>query len=149
MDNKPEIIIVCAANYCRSPVLERLLSERFSNSIVFSSAGLTPFPQADMDPRSRKFLEMKGMQPGIHVPRPISSSLIIDSLLVLPVDILVLRELNERFPDHKSKIRLATSFVNGISLQDPFRFKDNEYNLVMESIYKLSKKINEKDLLGL
>ena len=51
------ICFICHANYCRSPVAEMLLKEKYKNSINVSSAGLRPMVTAGMDPRSLNFLK--------------------------------------------------------------------------------------------
>ena len=52
------ICFICMANYCRSPVAEALLRKYLKNDLVnITSAGLNPILKADMDSRSRKYLE--------------------------------------------------------------------------------------------
>ena len=51
------ILIVCMANYCRSPVAEFLLKDKLDNSYQISSAGIIQFDMPGMDERSIKYLK--------------------------------------------------------------------------------------------
>ncbi len=134
---KPSINIICMANYCRSPVTEYLLKKELKGKIEISSSGLNPFPNADMDPRSRKFLEEKGIEAGIHTPRKTDIALINNSSLILALDVFVLTELNHLFKKHTNKIRLLSFLEPKLNLPDPFRMKESEYTEVMNRIEKI------------
>ena len=64
-----QICIVCIANYCRSPVAEKILQKRFGLEFKITSAGIDPFPQAGMDIRSQEFLEKNNIPFSIHQPK--------------------------------------------------------------------------------
>ena len=61
--------IVCIANYCRSPVAENLLKNRFNESYEFFSAGISPMSMPNMDPRSLKFLKENDVIHNFHTPK--------------------------------------------------------------------------------
>ena len=130
----PSINIVCMANYCRSPVAEYLLEKELNGNIKVSSSGLNPFPNADMDPRSREFLENKGINVGIHTPKRIDNIIARNSSLILALDIHVLRELNNQFTQHRKKIRLFSFLEPKINLSDPYRSGNEEYSEIMKKI---------------
>ena len=60
--------IICQANYCRSPVAEKLLKNYLPDTDV-KSYGINYFPKATMDERSQKFLTLKGIDDIYHVPK--------------------------------------------------------------------------------
>ena len=62
------------ANYCRSPVVENLLKERFDHKYEFFSAGILPISQANMDTRSLAFLNENNVNHDFHTPKKINKS---------------------------------------------------------------------------
>ena len=51
---KKMILFVCVANYCRSPVAERLFNYKNTSEYYAESAGLIQFKQTSMENRSKK-----------------------------------------------------------------------------------------------
>ena len=83
------IIFVCKANYCRSPVAERLLKHLRPDLNVISR-GIINFTRMSMDPRSMKYLELKNINSTQHQPTKIDmqtielGSNIMQSQIILP-----------------------------------------------------------------
>jgi len=140
------ITIICIANYCRSPVIEVILNKRLGHKYQFNSAGISPMADANMDPRSREFLEEKNFNPGIHTPKPASKGIVNSSSLILGADIRVITLLNQQFPSFRNKIKLITNFNPTCNLTDPYKKERQEYLEVMESILILCDSITEESI---
>ena len=132
--NSKSFCIVCIANYCRSPVIEFLLKQRFGYEYEFFSAGLSPMSLPNMDPRSLEFLKQNNVVHPFHNARKINNKMLIYFDKFFAVDLFVLNELNKTFPKYKYKFKLFTSQFNDISIIDPYRMKNEEYIEVMNDI---------------
>ena len=128
------IIVVCVANYCRSPVAENFLNQHLGSKFNICSAGISPLYRSGMDPRSQKFLIENNLKPKNHVPKKISSDMIKNAKYVLALDLYVLNELNNLFPKHKEKIKLLNFQIPSINLIDPYKLDDLSYNKIMKDI---------------
>ena len=137
IQNNKQICVICVANYCRSPVAERLLSAKFQDKFNIISAGLSPMISADMDPRSKNFLKKFDVPYDKHLPRRVTEKIMQDSSLIFGIDLLVLQELNRLFPRFKNKIKLLNYQLPKISLFDPFKYDDAEYIEVMKRIKRV------------
>ena len=140
IENAQKILIVCFANYCRSPVAEIILASLFKDK-SFSSAGIKPMPQANMDQRSSDFLNTRNYKLKIHNPRRINKELIKDNDLILAMDSLVLFQLNKEFKNLSHKFKIFNHHDTKINLHDPFKMEDENYFKIMENIEYLCKKL--------
>ena len=142
---KKIISVVCIANYCRSPVAEALLKQKYQNEYEIESYGIQPIAKADMDPRSRKFLESMGVKPQLHNPKRLNSSIISKSSLVLAMDHIVLMGINRLIKNNNaSNIRLFNFQYKSKIIRDPYRYDSSSYNNVMNDI-KLIDHIDLRD----
>ena len=130
------------ANFCRSPVAQTILNKRFEGKYIFDSAGISPIIASNMDPRSHFFLEKNNYPRQIHTPKKLSLKIIKNSEIVFAVDHYVLAKLNHIFPRHRNKFKLLSYQHKEISLSDPYRFNENEYENVMKDIEFISLNIN-------
>ena len=130
-------MVVCFANYCRSPVAKYLLQQQLKDAVKVSSAGLQPIIDNKMDPRSSDYLISKGVKEVLHIPKKVTSLSIKQTDLVLAVDHFILQQLNKLFPSMKHKFRLLSQNKKGIFIEDPYRYKKNEYIKVMDKINDL------------
>ena len=80
------VLIICKANYCRSPVAEKILQNYISDSIKVDSRGIINFFENSMDPRSREFLENKSLKNIFHIPKKINFRTLKNYDLVLSMD---------------------------------------------------------------
>ena len=134
------ICFICMANYCRSPVAEALLRKYLKNDPVnITSAGLNPILKADMDSRSRKYLEKNNTKAFIHIPKAITHEHFMKNDFVIALDYGIFLELNKQFPDFRNKVYLLNENVPETNLSDPYLFNDDKYDLVMEDIDKCVK----------
>ena len=143
-----KISIVCYANYCRSPVAEKLLAKKLSDKIEFSSCGLNPKVEANMDYRSSDFLEQNDITSTYHVPKKISEEIIKNSDLILCMDAHVLMHLNLKFSKYKSKYKIFSYICPEIRIEDPYRMDSSKYIAVMEKIKDVSERYNYQDLFN-
>lgn len=134
MSKRKSYCVVCFANFCRSPVLEAFLKEKYGEEYEFYSAGLSPMGKPNMDPRSVKYLEDKGIKNIIHNPKRISKKMLNYFDFFIAVDLLILNELNLKFPKYKHKFFLASSHLNNINLIDPYHMNDSDYESIMDNI---------------
>lgn len=134
--------VICIANYCRSPVLEAFLKERFKEEYEFYSAGLAPMQVSTMDPRSIKYLKDNGINMSIHNPKKISKKMLNYFDQFIAVDPFVLSKLNEMYPKYKDKFFLATSHLKNIHLIDPYHMNDDDYKVIMDKVKITSDTIN-------
>ena len=132
--------IICQANYCRSPVAEKLLKNYLPDTDV-KSYGINYFPRATMDERSQKFLTLKGIDDIYHVPKKITSNDIKNLKIILVMDTKVLDYLIHQHKESMSKIKHFTFLDPKMFIHDPYKLKDeSEYFEVMENIDLLCKK---------
>ena len=92
------------ANYCRSPVAEFLLKEKYFDEHNIDSAGLIDFPEFGMDRRSIKFLKSLGKTAPIHQPKKISKKLLERTDIIYAIDHKILISLNKEFPAYKQSL---------------------------------------------
>ena len=141
MSESKLITVVCYANYCRSPVAEILLKDRFKDKLRVTSAGISPLNGTSMDKRSEKFLKRNNLDFDTHIPKGISSNLAHESSLFLALDHQVLMMLNKKNIDN-NKIKLITYQNSKILLPDPFRYDDKNYNETMDKIKNICMNID-------
>ncbi len=134
-----KVLFVCIANYCRSPVAQKIMSN-IDTINIFDSCGLHPLEVSNMDSRSIKFLENNGIKDIIHIPKKISRELIEENDLIVAMDFIILNNLLSKFKDYSHKIK-AFSFVdNKYVIFDPFKFEENEYFSTMKNIQNMCQK---------
>lgn len=135
-----KILILCFANYCRSPVAEKILSflDKEKN-FEFTSAGIIDFQKVSMDPRSEEYLKKLGIQNTNHYCKKVNHKDFEVSDLVLPIDLYVLGKLIANYRQYKSKIKLFTIVDPLQEILDPYKFDDvKNYEEQLDKIYKLS-----------
>lgn len=139
---KKSFCIVCIANYCRSPVVENLLNNRFEEKYEFFSAGISPISQPNMDPRSLEFLKENNVNHGLHTPKKINNKMLNYFDRFLAVDFYVLNQLNITYPKYRNKFLSLTSQFSDINIIDPYHFQADEYTRTMNDIKFVSDNIN-------
>lgn len=139
---KKSFCIVCVANFCRSPVVECLLNERFRDKYEFFSAGISPISIPSMDSRSLRFLREHNISHGLHTPKKINLKMLRYFDKFLAVDFYVLNQLNVTYPQYKEKFSSLTAQFNDKNIIDPYKFEDNEYKIVMNIIKSVVENID-------
>ncbi len=125
------------ANYCRSPVAEKILSNTCEDVAVFSSSGIRPYPSASMDKRSYDFLDEINVSEKIHTPRKITQEIVDQADLVIAMDLKILSVLNSKFKKNRDKIRVFSYLSNHIDVTDPFKKDLEGYLVIMQNIKEL------------
>lgn len=138
--NKKRILVVCAANYCRSPVAQQLL-EYYHKDHDFDSAGIFDFNAAGMDPRSLKFLKKNIKNPKFHNTKKITKKLIDSNDLIYAIDFKILMDLNKLFPNSSKKFKIFGLENQKIMITDPFKMDEISYEHIMEKINYICKEI--------
>ena len=85
-DSQFTVLVVCTANYCRSPMAEQLLSaeiDRLSLPWVASSAGTRGYEQSPMHPFAEQALLDLGCSPRAFASRPVTMPIIKNANLIL------------------------------------------------------------------
>lgn len=139
--------VICIANYCRSPVVENILKKRFKQKYEFFSAGIDPISLPSMDPRSLRFLKDNNVHHNFHTPKKINKKMLSYFDKFLAVDFYVLNKLNITYPKYKHKFCSLTMQFPDINIIDPYRFKDKEYNEIMNDIKHVSENINLEEIV--
>ena len=140
--SKKSFCIVCIANYCRSPVVENLLINRFGHQYEFFSAGISPISMPSMDPRSLKFLKENNIDHAFHTPKKINKKMLDYFDKFLAVDFFVLNKLNVSYPKYRNKFLSLTIQFNEINIVDPYTLKEEEYIKTLKNIKHVTKNIN-------
>ena len=140
MGNK-NILIICTANYCRSPVAANILQNRLGSSFKIDSAGLIQFDIPGMDPRSLKYLTNIGLKTNLHQPKIITKQLVKNADLIYAIDSMILMQLNNKFHNYNYKFKLFSLINENIILRDPYKMDDKSYIKIMENISYVSSKI--------
>ena len=134
------------ANYCRSPVAEYLLKERFGHEYEFFSAGISPISQPNMDARSLAFLKENNVNHDLHTPKKINKRMLNYFDKFLAVDYLVLNQLNIAYPKYKHKFQSLTNQFRDINILDPYQLQADEYIKIMNDIKHISENINLEEI---
>lgn len=137
MSKQFNICVVCYANFCRSPVAEKILKEHMDITFNISSAGINPLTEPNMDKRSFNFLESIDINPGIHNPKKIDLNVINNSDLIIPLDAKVMMSLKRKF-NFSKKMMLINFYEPSKIIYDPYKFDDNDYYKLMKKLHSVS-----------
>ena len=138
--------IICYANFCRSPVAEKILAQRALHNITFQSFGIDPMVASNMDARSINFLKKKGINDYAHMLKKISATNINRLDLLLCMDHQILSILNSTLPAYSKKYKIFSYVDTSIMISDPFRFDDDNYEAVMDKVWAACNLITEENL---
>ena len=131
------VLVVCWANFCRSPVAEYVLKNKSKQSLKINSAGIMPMTLPNFDKRSQNFLDRNNISYGLHLPKKVTKDLIDEHDSILAFDLIVLNELNKEFPKSKSKFKIFNYLNKSLYISDPYKSNVEDYNLVMGNIVLL------------
>ncbi|MFM0175123.1 low molecular weight protein-tyrosine-phosphatase [Paraburkholderia sediminicola] len=146
------VLVVCAGNVCRSPMVAALLT-RSLQSVAVESAGITALVGHAADPIAVDLMRERGLDIQSHRARQLLSWMPATSDLVFVMDGLQRRHLEQRFATLHGRIyRLGdlptTSHSGtGFDIPDPY-LKDREsfkesLRLIEASVEGWSKRIND------
>ena len=130
-------MVFCQANYCRSPVAEKIINNSRSKNTATSS-GLTPFPASSMDNRSSVYLEGNFISDLFHNPKRTNKQRIIDADIIICFEINILKTLSKKYKKYQSKIKIYNFIDQNIMINDPYKFKSiSDYENEMQKIKEL------------
>lgn len=128
------IYVVCYANYCRSPVAEKILNFLYKDKYEIKSAGIEPFFANQMDKRSINYLNKNNYFHDIHVPKKLTLNNIIESKYIFAMDINILNILNQKYKKYRNKIKMLNHQNPKILLSDPYKYDEIGYEKIMKNI---------------
>ena len=103
-------------------------------------------PITGMDERTRNYLEKKGYEPGIHLPKKIKQNDIHATTRILALDFNCLNLLKKTVKAPDKSIKLLNFKFNSIILDDPYHMDKKEYNEIMNNIYNVCLNMEIEDL---
>ena len=140
-EDKYKLLIVCQANYCRSPAAEVILDQLLPHDKYFvNSAALKPKSEPNMDPRTRKYLNEKGFENNkIHNPKLVTSMLLKQQDKILFMDLSIMEKIRNQYPKLSNRMQLFNTPAGKFDLSDPFLLNKDQYEEIMDNIHALSK----------
>lgn len=103
------VMAVCIGNICRSPVAEGLLAQALPQCKVWSS-GLHAVVGAPAEPTAQALALAAGIDISAHRAQQVQAWMCTQADLILVMEASHLRELTQRFPLARGKIRLLGEF---------------------------------------
>ncbi len=123
------ILFVCTANICRSPMAERLMVHALGReedpigSLGVSSAGVAAYPGDPASENAVRALKKVGISLDDHRSQPVTAELLASSLAVFCMTESHRQLLNARFSPPSEHIHLMREFLpaeTGREIPDPF-----------------------------
>lgn len=98
-----EILVVCTANLCRSPMAAALIQAALPRAVVFS-AGLYASEGRTADPLAEAAMRDYGVDLAGHRSRPVNDWMVMSADLVLVMEHAHKREMERRYPQSRGKV---------------------------------------------
>ena len=138
-----KVAFICYANYCRSPVAEKLLQKELGQGFSVRSYGLIQFNSEGMHTHSKDFLKKLGHTNILHTPSKLNEEHIKNLDIIYVVSNEILKILMNQYPLYSGKFKLMCP--DGIP--DPINLDKKKYFNVLEDISKecvvISKKLKK------
>jgi protein-tyrosine-phosphatase len=138
----PEILVVCTANICRSPVVEAILRARLAardpSGWRVASAGTMAFPGYGAAEHSTAVMAERGFDLGGHRSQPTDERRLAAADLVLCMEPGHKRALVTEFPHHRHKVWLLTEMVGEEhEVEDPIGGPRAGYERMVDEVMDL------------
>jgi protein-tyrosine phosphatase len=145
----PEILVICTANICRSPVVEALLRDRLTGTDLnnepeadadwrVSSAGTLAWPGHSAADFSIEVMTERGFDLSEHRSQRAEAHHLATADLVLCMEWGHKEALQIEFPDHRDKIFLLTEMVGNMDeVADPIGGPRVEYEQMIDEVTQL------------
>ncbi|MCK4653558.1 MAG: Sua5/YciO/YrdC/YwlC family protein [Candidatus Cloacimonetes bacterium] len=148
----PQILFICTANICRSPMAEfylKTLIQKNKLSFCVKSAGFLNGGR-QISENSEKVLKENEIDASKHISTQINEELILDSWLVLTMTIQHKLYLLDYFPNIENKVFTLSEFTGyQIDVDDPYGleiyFYRETYEKIRERIDNLLDKISREE----
>lgn len=136
------ILIVCTANVCRSPVAEALLRDRLNKHGLedwhVGSAGTWATMGQPASYYSVEILSEEGLDIAGHSSRAIDGQIIEESDLVLCMELGHVEALKAEFPQHASRIYALSEMIGELySVHDPIGGPRPAYEKMVAELTRL------------
>lgn len=125
------ILVVCVGNICRSPVGERLLSERLAErgvNIDVASAGISALVGHSADQTAADVAKEHGVSLTGHAARQFTREIAADCALILVMEAGHKREIVNAYPELSGKIMLFDHWTDKTGIADPYQ-RSREFHL--------------------
>lgn len=132
------ILILCKANYCRSPVCEKILDSLLDDSYIVSSRGIIEYTSPSMHQESIDFLDSKGYNNLFHNPKKVAYSELNTADIIFCLDHEVAGHIRKNFYNFFNKVKLYNFLDISISNHDPINFDKKDYLQIMNNLEKCS-----------
>ena len=137
-----EILTVCTANICRSPVVEAILRDRLVAEGLTEwrvrSAGTWAMNGQPPSRFSREIMAERGLDISNHTSQEITDELLKEADLVLCLETGHAEALRAEFPQYEAKIHLLTEMVgHRYSIADPFGGPRFAYERMIDDVTQL------------
>jgi protein-tyrosine phosphatase len=126
-DHPKQVLFVCRANICRSPMAETILNAMTEDrglAYRTTSAGVAALVDEDMAPNARAALEEAGIYPGGHRARQVSEAMLGEADLVLAMSLRQVETLRRRFGLPTGKVYTLPEYALGAppeeGIPDPY-----------------------------
>ena len=137
-------LFVCIANFCRSPVAEKILKHHLLDNSDINSAGLIDYDKKFMHKYSQEFLKEIGIEDIEHNTKQITKDMIKKTKIIFCMDKAILKELRSQFPESSAKMRL----IMNKDIEDPINLEKNQYKTVLKEMnFQIEELVKKLDLL--
>ena len=139
----PNILFVCTANVCRSPVAEVIFSDWLARQAVpgdwqVTSAGTWALAGQAASTYSREVLAEQGLNIGEHRSRRVDRELMEHSDLVLCMTRSQAEAIKIEFPDFAGRVHLLTSIAGpAYDVADPYGGPREGYVMMAAELQRL------------
>lgn len=142
MEMITNVLIVCTANICRSPVAEALLRHRLEKKGLkdwnVRSAGTWASSGQGASAYSVEILAEQGFDISEHVSKPINDQLLKESDLILCMELGQVEALKAEFPHEASRIySLSEMSGDPYSVYDPYGEPRSSYEKMVAEMTRL------------
>ncbi len=127
------ILVLCMANTCRSPIAESLL-QRYLPSYNVTSAGIMAQEGAAISEYSTILLKEFGIDASLHVSKQVTKELCDENDLILVMEQQHIAKLIKINSNIQSKIILIGKYQNDVEVLDPFKKGMNSYEYVFKQL---------------
>lgn len=133
------ILIVCTANICRSPVAEALLADRLAKrgaaDWVVSSVGTWAMTQRGASRNSVELMARQGYDLSNHISRMVELDHLQAADLVLTMEIGHAEALRAEFPSEADKVYLLSEMTgDAYNISDPYGGPVEEYERMIGTL---------------
>ena len=139
----PNILFVCTANICRSPVAEVIFSDWLARQEIpgdwqVKSAGTWALSGQAASTYSREVLADQGLIIGEHRSRRVNSELLEQTDVVLCMTRSQAEAIKIEFPEHAGRVHLLTAIAGpGYDVADPYGGPREGYVMMAAELQRL------------